>query len=65
MTITDWLMVVATALGIITTLAGALRWVVRSFLVELKPNSGTSLKDAVTRLERQVDEIYRILLERR
>jgi hypothetical protein len=33
-------------------------------LAELKPNSGSSLRDSVDRLERQVEEIYRILLSR-
>ena len=44
--------------------AAAVRWMVKHYLNELKPNSGSSLKDSVTRLERQVEEIYRILLTR-
>jgi hypothetical protein len=43
---------------------GAVRWLVKHYLNELKPNSGSSLKDSVNRLERQVEEIYRILLSR-
>ena len=44
--------------------AAGVRWMVKHYLNELKPNSGSSLKDSVTRLERQVEEIYRILLTR-
>jgi hypothetical protein len=44
--------------------ATGVRWMVKHYLNELKPNSGSSLKDSVTRLERQVEEIYRILLAR-
>jgi hypothetical protein len=44
--------------------AAVVRWMVKHYLNELKPNSGSSLKDSVTRLERQVEEVYRILLSR-
>ena len=43
---------------------GAVRWLVKHYLNELKPNGGSSVKDSVARLERQVEEIYRILLSR-
>ena len=55
------------AVSIMTLIAGfsiAVRWLVKHYLYELKPNSGSSLKDSVNRLERQVEEIYRILLSR-
>ena len=55
----------ALAVAVMTLLGGfsaAVRWLVKHYLNELKPNSGSSLKDSVTRLERQVEEIYRILL---
>ena len=52
----------------ITTLAGSLamgvRHLVKHYLSELKQNGGSSLRDSVDRLERQVEEIYRILLNR-
>jgi hypothetical protein len=64
MTPTDWAMLVATILGIASTVLMGLRWLVRSFLFELKPNGGSSLKDSVTRLEKRVDEIYKILAEK-
>ena len=64
MTVADWAMLVATILGIASTLLMGLRWLVRSFLFELKPNGGSSIKDTVARLEKRVDEIYKILAER-
>jgi hypothetical protein len=64
MTIADWAMLIATILGIASTLFMGLRWVVKSFLMELKPNGGSSIKDTVARLEQRVDEIYKILAER-
>lgn len=52
----------------ITTLVGSfammVRFLVKHYLSELKPNGGSSVKDSVARLERQVEEIYRVLIER-
>jgi hypothetical protein len=64
MTVADWAMLIATILGIASTVLMGLRWLVRSFLYELKPNGGSSIKDTVARLEKRVDEIYKILAER-
>ena len=64
MTPADWAMLIATVLGIASTVLMGLRWLVRSFLYELKPNGGSSIKDTVARLEKRVDEIYKILAER-
>jgi H+/Cl- antiporter ClcA len=53
------------AVAVMTIFGGfvaGVRWMVKHYLNELKPNSGSSLKDSVSRLERQVEEIYRILL---
>jgi H+/Cl- antiporter ClcA len=53
------------AVAIMTIFGGfiaAVRWLVKHYLNELKPNGGSSVKDSVARLERQVEEIYRILL---
>ena len=52
---------VLTSAGIV--LAG-LRWVVKSYLHELVPNHGSSIKDKINRLEERVDEIYRIVAEK-
>jgi hypothetical protein len=60
----DYATVAVAVMTIIGGFAAAVRWVVKHYLNELKPNSGSSLKDSVTRLERQVEEIYRILLSR-
>ena len=60
----DYATVAVAVCTIIGGFAAAVRWMVKHYLNELKPNSGSSLKDSVTRLERQVEEIYRILLSR-
>jgi hypothetical protein len=52
---------IATVLGGITAM---LQFLVKHYLAELKPNSGTSMKDAVNRLETRVDKIYEILCDK-
>ena len=63
MTIADWAMLVATILGIASTLLMGLRWLVRSFLMELKPNGGSSMKDKVNVLEEKVDLLTELVKE--
>jgi hypothetical protein len=60
----DYATVAVAVMTIVGGFGAAVRWLVKHYLNELKPNSGSSLKDSVTRLERQVEEIYRILLSR-
>jgi hypothetical protein len=50
--------------SIATALLLALRWVIKSFLSELKPNSGSSIKDQITRLEQRVDDLFTLISKR-
>lgn len=61
---TDWAAVIACVLSVLTAFVAGIRWLVKSYLHELVPNSGSSLKDKVNRLETRVDEIYMLLVER-
>ena len=57
----------ALAVAVMTLIGGftaAVRWLVKHYLNELKPNSGSSLKDSVTRLEEKVEILYQIMLQR-
>jgi len=56
MTIQDWASLIVAILTIVSSIAFAIKWLVKHYLVELKPNSGSSRRDAVTRLETAVDE---------
>jgi hypothetical protein len=64
MSIQDWAALCAAITTIAGTVAFSIRWLVKHYLYELRPNDGSSVKDSVARLERQVEEIYRILLSR-
>ena len=64
MTAQDYATLTVAVMTIFGGFATAIRWMVKHYLNELKPNGGSSIKDSVSRLERQVEEIYRILLTR-
>jgi hypothetical protein len=64
MTPAEWAGIAVSIITVVAGFSAAVRWLVKHYLYELKPNSGSSLKDSVMRLERQVEEIYRILLSR-
>jgi H+/Cl- antiporter ClcA len=64
MTAQDYATVAVAVMTIVGGFAAGVRWMVKHYLNELKPNGGSSVKDSVARLERQVEEIYRILLTR-
>jgi hypothetical protein len=57
----------AIAVGIVTVLGGVtamLQFLIKHYLAELKPNSGSSIKDQVNRLEARVDTIIELLGKR-
>jgi len=65
MTVANWASLILAIIAIVTAFAGAIRWLVKHFLYELRPNGGGSLKDQVNRLEKRVDEIIDMLLDRK
>ena len=67
----EWVAFGVGVCSIATALLLALRWVIKSFLSELKPNSGSSIKDAInridersSRLETRVDELFSLINKR-
>jgi hypothetical protein len=58
----------ATLAVAVTTILGALltamRWLVKHYLNELKPNSGSSLRDSLDRLEKRVDDLFKLIAEK-
>lgn len=46
---------------VIGSFIGSVRWLVKHYLAELKPNSGSSMRDQITSLEARVETIIRIL----
>ena len=51
------ILAITVSLGtIVTTSALGVRWLVKHYLAELKPNSGSSMKDQINRLEARMDK---------
>ena len=46
---------------ILGSMFGLIKWMITKFLSELRPNSGSSMKDQITRLEERVDSIYLLI----
>ena len=72
MTPNDWAGLVLAFASITGSLAVAVRFLVKHYLAELKPNGGSSIKDRVgeiekkiDKLENRVDEIYALLVAKR
>lgn len=57
----DWAALILAVISILGSFVIAVRWLVKHFLNELKPNGGSSLKDSVTRLESQMELVIKIL----
>jgi hypothetical protein len=53
--------------GVMAVLSGGLiglRFLVKGWLNELRPNGGSSMKDQLTRLEQRVDDLFLIMNRR-
>jgi hypothetical protein len=63
MSIEQLLGAIVSAITIAVAFAGSVKWLVKHYLSELKPNGGSSIKDQVNRLEARMDQIFMLLIE--
>ena len=56
MTIQDWASLIVAILTIVSSIAFAIKWLVKHYLSELKPNGGSSVKDQINRLESSLED---------
>jgi cobalamin biosynthesis protein CobD/CbiB len=56
MTIQDWASLIVAILTIVSSIAFAIKWLVKHYLSELKTNGGHSVKDQINRLEKSLEE---------
>jgi hypothetical protein len=49
------------ATTVIGSFIGSVRWLVKHYLAELKPNGGSSMNDRISRLEERVETVIRLL----
>jgi hypothetical protein len=53
----EWAALVVSITTIVAVFAGSVKWLVKHYLSELRPNSGSSIKDQVNRLEDQTNQL--------
>ena len=60
----DYLTMAVAVIAIISAFATSMRWMVKHYLNELRPNGGSSMKDSMTRMEARIDDLYKLVAER-
>ena len=71
MTTNEWVAVIGCSIALLTAIYSVIRFVTKSIMQELLPNSGKSMRDSIEStkneirvLSQRTDEIYRILSDR-
>ena len=64
MSANEWAGIAVAVTTIVASFAGSVRWLVKHYLAELKPNSGSSMRDAISRLEQRVDDLFRLIADK-
>ena len=60
----EWAAFGAGGCAVLSAVLVGLRFLVRGWLNELRPNGGSSMKDQLTRLEQRVDDLFTIISKR-
>jgi len=63
MTALDWASLAVAAISILGSVAMGVKWLVKHYLTELKPNGGSSMRDKVNQLEEKVDFLTDLVKE--
>jgi hypothetical protein len=63
----DWAALAVALLTIIGSFVAAIRWLVKHYLSELKPdgNGGHNLEGRILRMENKLDTLYQILITKK
>lgn len=64
MTPANWAGLIVSIIAIVSAFAGSVRWLVKHYLSELKPNSGSSMRDSINRLETQMQIVLELLAKK-
>ena len=63
MTPADWAGLAVAIFTLVAGFASLIRWMVKHYLAELKPNGGSSIKDKVNALEEKVELLTDLVKE--
>jgi hypothetical protein len=64
MELKDYATVAVAVMTIFGGFVGAVKWMVKHYLNELKPNGGSSIKDSMNRMEQRIDDLYKLIAEK-
>ena len=59
----DWAGLAVAVITIVTGFGAGVRWLVKHYLNELKPNGGSSLKDKVDKLDEKVEFLTDLVIQ--
>ena len=65
MSIGEWTAVGGFVIAILAAVYSSMRIIIRAVMSELSPNSGSSMKDQISRIEARLDYLYTQLIEKR
>lgn len=63
MSATDYASLTVAVISILGSVAMGIKWLVKHYLAELKPNGGSSMRDKVNQLEEKVDFLTDLVKE--
>jgi hypothetical protein len=61
MTAQNWAGLIVSIIAIVSAFGASVRWLVKHYLYELKPNSGSSMRDSINRLEAQMELVLELV----
>jgi hypothetical protein len=61
----EWTAVGGFVIAILAAVYSSMRIIIRAVMSELSPNSGSSMKDQVSRIEARLDYLYTQLIEQK
>jgi hypothetical protein len=65
MSIGEWTAVGGFVIAILAAVYSSMRIIIRAVMSELAPNSGSSMKDQISRIEARLDYLYTQLIEQK
>ena len=65
MSVADWSTTISGVLAVTVAAGASIRWIIKHYLIELKPNSGSSMNDRLTRVEAKLEIIYDLITKDR
>jgi hypothetical protein len=56
--------IVVSVMSVLAGFTAFVKWLVKHYLYELRPNGGGSMKDQINRLEQRIDHIFEIISQK-